>query len=187
MRRKKIMRRFILGAVLALPFLASPLWARPDHGHRGRDYHGYGRSYGYGYRSWYVGPAYVAPTYVAPAYQVSPEYRTRYQIDADALVNAWYRRYLGRDMDPAGIGWVGQVRDGVDPASVLASILGSDEYFERSGGTPDRFVDRLYQDAAGRRPTGREREYAVRYSDNPGRVAIANDLLHQNPGAVMIQ
>jgi hypothetical protein len=182
------MRRFILGALLALPFLASPLWA--DHGHRGRDNHGYGRSYGYGgygYRSWYSAPIYIAPTYVAPAYRVNPEYRSGYQVDADALVNAWYRRYLGRDMDPAAQSWVAQVRDGVDPAAVVASILGSDEYLDRSGGTADRFVDRLYQDVAGRRPDGREMDSARRAFDYSSRVAIAFDLVRQHPAAVMIR
>src|SRR5437879_3364992 len=102
------MRRIIVGALMGVALLASPLWARPEHsrggwrqGDRYRSY-GYGRGYGYGYpyRSWYV-----PPTYVVPDYPVAPEYRTGYQGDPDALVNAWYTRYLGREMDSSASVW----------------------------------------------------------------------------------
>jgi len=193
------MRRFILGALLSVPLLVSPLWAKPEHGgsHHGGSHHGdgnryygYGRGYGYGwgygygtpYRSWYVAPMVVAPTYVVPEYRATPAYRG----DADALVSAWYQRYLGRDMDPGASGWIDQVRIGADPSTVLCRILASDEYYQRGGATPSGFVERLYVDVADRRPSREEMDSTLNRMASVDRQGVAYEMLRQHPEAVMI-
>ncbi|HEY1862009.1 MAG TPA: hypothetical protein VGG61_16730 [Gemmataceae bacterium] len=196
------MRRIIVGALLSVAFLASPIWARPEHG---RSYHGgwnnagwnnggwnrsfgYGWGYGYGYplRPWYVGRTYVAPTYVTPEYPIAPEYRATYRGDAGALVNAWYGRYLGRDMDPAASAWIDEIRTGLEPSLVLSGILASDEYFQRGGATPSGFVERLYVDVAGRRPSRAEMDSALGQA-SVDRQGVAYGILQQHPDAVMIR
>jgi hypothetical protein len=79
---------------------------------------------------------------------------------ARALVNRWYERYLLRELGPReGQGHVDALRSGMDPNEVLAHILGSQEYYDKAGQTPDGFVRRLYADLAGRAPTDRELAY----------------------------
>jgi hypothetical protein len=208
---EKIMRRFLLGALLSVPLLASPLWARPpEHGEHhssshwshGGYYHGgyrpyyygwnrpyyYGwwnRGYGYSAYSWYMAPYYGSSVYVAPSYGTTSQYSTTPQFDANALVNAWYRHYLGRDMDAGAQGWIDHLQNGRDPTWVLSAILGSDEYYQRSGSTPRGFLDHLYQDVAGRRLSSSE--VALQAFNSSARMGIAYDLLQRNPQAVMIQ
>jgi hypothetical protein len=113
-----------------------------------------------------------------------PEYRTTTRVDADALVSAWYRRYLERDMDAGAQGWIDHLRNGQDPAWVLSAILASDEYYQRTGSTPRGFMEQLYQDVARRQPSGGE--LTPQSLDPQARMGIAYDLLQRNPRAVMI-
>ena len=207
------MRRTILSALLSVPLLVSPLFAAPQHGgsnHHGDGHHnqwhggdghhgewhgssghgwGWGPGVGWGYyglgfpyRSWYGGSTYVAPTYVLP------DYGTTYQVDAEALVNAWYHRYLGRDMDPGAAGWMDKIRiGGEEPSAVLSGILASPEYYQRGGGTPSGFVNQLYADVAGRQPSRGEMGVALNRLGVVDRQGVAYDVLRQHPEAVMIQ
>jgi hypothetical protein len=73
--------------------------------------------------------------------------------DPVTLVNSWYVRYLGRQAEPCGLnGWVGQLNCGVPPVVVQASILASDEYFQRRGCCPQGIVEGFFLDVLGRPP-----------------------------------
>jgi hypothetical protein len=102
--------------------------------------------------------------------------------DTTSLVDSWYRTYLGRAPDPAMSGWVAQLNQGVPADRVLASILGSDEYYLRAGSTPQGFITRLYSDVLQRAPTPAELDYWVRRMYTTDRTAIADAVLTQNPG-----
>ncbi|CAN5307131.1 hypothetical protein BH10PLA2_BH10PLA2_17080 [soil metagenome] len=68
-------------------------------------------------------------------------------------VRLWYRKYLDRDVDPSGVErYVGLLRQGSSPLDCQAELLGSDEYFNRQGGTLDGFIAGLFRDVLGRNP-----------------------------------
>lgn len=97
--------------------------------------------------------------------------------DAERTVHRWYERFLGRDPDRFSGGHVRALRAGTAPEQVLAGILGSDEYYRRAGGTPGRFVSRLYEDLVGRRPTPREEESWARQLYHSSRDDVAYSIL----------
>jgi uncharacterized delta-60 repeat protein len=68
-----------------------------------------------------------------------------------AVIAGYYTTYLGRAADAGGVrNWLGLLQRGATPEEVLATILGSDEYLQRAGGTNAAFLDRLYRDVLGR-------------------------------------
>jgi surface antigen len=72
--------------------------------------------------------------------EAGAEYRTR-------LVQTMYTTFLHRSADPRGLnGWIAQLQNGAPDEQVLASIIGSDEYYSRAGGTTGAFLSRVYQD-----------------------------------------
>src|SRR5436309_1458454 len=87
----------------------------------------------------------------APASAQYPYSPPGYGNDADAntLVGSWYLKFLGRTPDAGRAYWVRQLQAGNAPETVLAGILGSDEYYVRGGSTPEGFVQRLFADVAG--------------------------------------
>ena len=107
--------------------------------------------------------------------------------DPVAVVDSWYRMYLGRSArnDPGSAGWINMLRRGSPPSSVLAGILGSPEYFNRVGGTMPAFIRAVYRDVVGRSPTPGELRFWLRRANTQSRRDIANDILAQNPGAGM--
>ncbi len=63
------------------------------------------------------------------------------------VVQALYQRLLGRSLDPGGLGYIGVLQQGVIREQVMASILGSSEYFaNRGGGSNAGFLSALYRD-----------------------------------------
>jgi hypothetical protein len=71
---------------------------------------------------------------------------------APAIVDTWYRHYLGRVPDQAGFDyWVPRLAS-QDPRQTLSELLASDEYYNRTGGSPDGLVLGLYRDVLGRAP-----------------------------------
>ncbi len=102
--------------------------------------------------------------------------------DTTSLVDSWYRTYLGRPADPGMSGWVAQLNQGVPADRVLAGILGSDEYYMRSGSTPQGFITQLYSNILQRPPTPAELDYWVRRMYTTDRTTIADAILTQNPG-----
>ena len=116
--------------------------------------------------------AFLLLAFVPPA---SAQYERRGE--ALRVVAGWYERFLGRELDPGADLWVQALRRGEEPEKLLAAILGSDEYYTRSGRTPDGFVRQLYVDVARRRPTPREmRFWAGRATSRP-REDVAYDIL----------
>jgi hypothetical protein len=103
--------------------------------------------------------------------------------DPNSLVDYWYRTYLGRTPDPSGIvTWVNALNQGTPPDAVLASILGSDEYYQRAGSTPEGFISQLFNDLLHRSPRPGDLDFWVRRMYTEDRRAIAADILTQNPG-----
>jgi len=83
-----------------------------------------------------------------------------YSDNSVATVKNWYRQFLRRDPEPSGLmHWSEALRQGNPPALLLSGILGSDEYYNIAGGSPNSFVRSLYLDLAGREPTPRELAY----------------------------
>ena len=81
---------------------------------------------------------------VAGQIQLSAEYLSD-------LVTSWYQTYLHRSPAPTEIsGWMGQLAAGQARQAVLASILGSSEYYVINGSAPAGFINGLYQDLLGR-------------------------------------
>jgi uncharacterized protein YkwD len=82
------------------------------------------------------GPA--GPAGVVAAIEQSPEARTR-------LVKTWYLTYLGRPaLNGEEQGWVSALLRGVPEETVLATILGSDEFFIRTGTGNQPYIQALY-------------------------------------------
>jgi len=108
-----------------------------------------------------------------------------YSDDPAATVDAWYRTYLGRPAydDPGSAGWVTQLYQGADPPSVLSGILGSDEYFNRSGNSMAGFIQNLYRQVRGRLPTASEQDFWLRRLYTQDRKGVAYEVLTQNPGS----
>lgn len=103
--------------------------------------------------------------------------------DPNALVDYWYRTYLGRPPDPAGAaGWVNALNQGTPPDQVLAGMLGSAEFYSRAGSTPQGYITLLYQDILGRPPTVSELNFWVSRMYTQDRTTIADQILTQNPG-----
>src|SRR5207249_1271157 len=105
-------------------------------------------------------------------------------VDPVALVQNWYRQFLDRDAEPAGLAsWVDQLRRGQPPAAILAAILASDEYYQRAGSTPEGFVQALFRDLTGQVPPPQEFREWVRRVRPENRKEIAQDLLQRSPQA----
>jgi hypothetical protein len=102
--------------------------------------------------------------------------------DPSSLVDYWYRTYLGRPADSGLTFWVNHLQQGDPPDSVLAGILGSDEYYKRAGGTPDGFVGLLFRDIVKRQPSPSEMDFWVRRQYTEDRQSVADEILTQNPG-----
>lgn len=96
---------------------------------------------------------------------------------AGARVNDLYRKILGRDADAGGRAfWVSKIRSGTTLEAVAAGFYGSDEYYRRTGGSPDGFVGRLYTDLLGRPADDDGRIYWVsRLSAGMSRSAVATN------------
>jgi hypothetical protein len=118
------------------------------------------------------------PTVVASAIEHSAEAR-------DRLVKSWYATYLGR---PAVNGeeqeWVNSLLQGVSEEDVLAAILGSGEFYRRTGtlsttGTADeRYVRALYLFLLKRTPSAGEVAEWTGPLATDGRLAVAAGFLH---------
>ncbi len=101
-------------------------------------------------------------------------------VDPVAQVQAWYRQFLDRDVDPTGLAsWTDQLRRGQPPAAVLASILSSEEYYQRAGSTPEGFVRALFQDLTRRAPPQQEWRDWERRARSEDRKTIAQNLVQR--------
>jgi hypothetical protein len=103
--------------------------------------------------------------------------------DPSSLVDYWYRTYLGRAPDASGLAtWTSDLNQGQSPDDVLATILGSDEYYARAGSTPEGYIRQLLHDILKREPTPSELDFWVRRMYLEDRKTIADEILTQNPG-----
>ena len=96
------------------------------------------------------------------------------------MIDAWFQRYLGRSVDRGGLASrLMLLRQGADPQSVEADIIGSGEYWERNGSNVEGFIRGLYRDLLDRDCTRDEvRIWAVRYIANErNRSAVAREFL----------
>jgi Domain of unknown function (DUF4214) len=113
-----------------------------------------------------------------------PAARAQDIADPNDIVYHWYRAYFDRTPDPSGASyWADQLSRGKDPNTVLAALLGSDEYFERAGSRPDGFVGKLFVDLLGRAPTAGEVDRWVRRLYTDSRQDVAYQILTQNAGS----
>jgi hypothetical protein len=105
----------------------------------------------------------------------------QYRDRAEDLVTSWYNRYLGRNPDYAAAGWIEQLQRGKSPQQILSAILGSDEYYNRTGGTPESFIQGLFQDIVGRPPSPQEYNALLRRAWAGRRNDLAYSLLVRYP------
>jgi hypothetical protein len=122
----------------------------------------------------------VAPAWTQYQYPVPGGYD-----EAVAVVDRWYRAYLGRSgvEDGGSRFWSDRIRTGVPADSVEAGILGSDEYYGRHGNNLDAWVRAVYRDVLGRPATPREADFWSRRAYTQGLEAIALEILARRPRA----
>jgi hypothetical protein len=118
----------------------------------------------------FVGPA-RAQIYAPPAGAYSP----------DQLVTSWYERFLGRQPDLYAEGWVSSLVSGQNPAGVLASILASDEFYTRAGGTPQGYITALFQNLTGQLPGPAQLRFWTTRLFTSNRTDVAYELLQRFP------
>ncbi len=83
---------------------------------------------------------------VASDFAHSPEYY-------DGLVETYYEDFLGRAAGASEQSyWAQSLEAGTRDEIVLSQILGSDEYFQKAGGTNQDWLNQLYQDLLNRAP-----------------------------------
>jgi hypothetical protein len=94
------------------------------------------------------------PPVVQPPFPPQPPAVPQVPFDPQVeMVQSWYQRYLRRSIDMTGLqGWVSLLRRGASHDDVKANILGSPEYYQLHGNTPEGFVAALYGDVLGRAP-----------------------------------
>jgi hypothetical protein len=104
--------------------------------------------------------------------------------DPTTLVDYWYQTFLRRTSttDGGAPTWVALLQQGHSPDEVLSGILGSEEYYQRGGGTPAGFVTVLFADNLHRPPTVAETNYWVSRLYTAGRQQVALEVLTQHPG-----
>ena len=100
---------------------------------------------------------------------------------AESLVDGWYAKFLNRQRDPYAAVWIDSIRQGQPPNSVLAKILGSQEYYDKSGDNPQGFIQTLYQDVTGRQPSPQELNYWMQRMSISDRTDVAYELLTRYP------
>jgi hypothetical protein len=107
--------------------------------------------------------AQVLPAILACAGFAQAQYDYSYPAAAPSdprlMVKGWYEHYLGREPDPGALVWVNSLQKGCAPEQVLSTILSSQEYLLRAGGTRPAFLRQLYLDITGRPVTDQEFAY----------------------------
>jgi uncharacterized delta-60 repeat protein len=108
----------------------------------------------------------------ATAFATSDEARGR-------VIAGYYQTFLGRTAGAAEVaGWVGAQHQGATPEQVLAVIVGSEEYFQRAGGTNAGWLDQLYRDLLGRDRDPGSQPFLDALNENQlSRVQVATILL----------
>jgi len=102
---------------------------------------------------------------------------------AEQLVASWYQRFLNRQPDSWSSVWVDQVRGGQSPDSVLASLLSSQEYYNKAGGTPQGFIQKLFIDLTGQPPAPQQMNHWMNRLYSSDRTEVAHAILMRHPQA----
>jgi hypothetical protein len=77
-----------------------------------------------------------------------------------SLINASYRRYLGRDAESTGLqSWLGEMNRGVHIEQMQAGFIASPEFYLRAGSDERRWVADLYQTVLDRTAAVSEIDY----------------------------
>lgn len=72
-------------------------------------------------------------------YQTTAEYNRR-------VVDDVYKTFLKRNPDSGGQAfWAEKIRKGANPDEIRTQVIGSNEYFTKSGGSPEGFAAAIYQ------------------------------------------
>lgn len=89
-----------------------------------------------------------------------------------------YREVLGREPDPTGMAhWYRAITSGTATVDdVKRRFYDSAEYFQRSGGTPEGYVDLLYRTMFERPSSAAEREHWVARMSVVGRAAVVDGI-----------
>jgi hypothetical protein len=107
----------------------------------------------------------VSRTQISTYFVTSPERRGQ-------IINQLYEQYLGRPADAGGLNyWLGVWAANQGPEMVQAGIIGSQEYYQTAGGTPQAWVTRLYQNLFNRNP-------------DPGGLAYWSNYVATNPASL---
>ncbi|HEX5443508.1 MAG TPA: DUF4214 domain-containing protein [Pirellulales bacterium] len=108
----------------------------------------------------------MSRTQVAQFFVTSPERRSHVIADL-------YETYLGRAVDAAGLNyWLGVWNANQGPEQVQAGIIGSQEFFNTAGGTPQAWVTALYQNLFDRNPGPSEVAYWVGVIQTESRASV---------------
>lgn len=117
------------------------------------------------------------------AAEASANFHQHHRSRATVVVDAWYRKYLGRPIDPYGQRvYVPAVLAAAQPYETEAVLLSGEEYFRRCGHCPRRFVLSLYRDACGvAAPSPFAVNYWVAELERSGcRRSVALRLIHEH-------
>ena len=121
-----------------------------------------------------AGGAAAAQQKVVAGFLASPEYRQH-------LVSRVYVDFLHRAVEAGGLQfWTGKLAAGQDEKSLLAGVVGSDEYFRNAGGSAAKFVDGLFHDLLGRSGSQSDEAYwagLVHSTDSASLFQIALEFL----------
>src|SRR5262249_20189064 len=110
----------------------------------------------------------------------SPEYQTD-------EVQGLYRQWLGRDAEPFGLNlFVQALQSGGSLAQVQEAILGSNDDFNRAGGSSSAFLTALYRDVLGANrsvdPVGAA-TFGTALANGTSRAAVANAVVGSTEAA----
>ncbi|MGN6695417.1 MAG: DUF4394 domain-containing protein [Aquihabitans sp.] len=101
-----------------------------------------------------------------------------------AFVDSEFARLLDRPVDPAGRAfYIAKLERGATRANLRAFLVGSNEYFQRKGGTNEAFVDAAFQDLLGRAPDEAGRTYWIgKLESGTTRTQLANTFQQSSEG-----
>ena len=129
----------------------------------------------------------IIPPVPAPG-QSSLRDRPGSELDAryNDLIDGWYRRYLRKPSGVYAAAAVSMLESGTSQETMLASILGSDEYYALVGGDDRRFVARLIADVTRRVPSPRETAYLLDRIRSEDRNQVASEYLSLHPEGLRV-
>jgi hypothetical protein len=94
------------------------------------------------------------------------------------IINEWYQLYLGRKpSEKEHAQMMQKVRVGTGAIAIQANIIGSDEYYKKHGSSTQGFLNAVFGDVVGRKPTAAEVNMLQAQVNGFGRYRFAVDLL----------